>query len=68
MIVVAAAAIVAPAVLTAHPAGASGTATAQAQASDVSAAKKKARKPAKKKEEFLKTAPSAPPKGDKSTY
>ena len=71
MIVVAAAAILAPAVLTAHPAGAPGPVTAQAATSDFSAAKKtakKARKPAKIKEEYLKSAPSAPPRADKSTY
>ena len=60
MIVVAAAAILAPAVLTAHPAGAPGATTGQATASDVSAAKK-AKKAAKKKDENLKAAPSAPP-------
>ena len=67
MIVAAAAAFLAPAVLTAHPAGAPGAANAQAAMTDFSAAKK-AKKPAKKKDEYLKAAPSAPPSGGKSSY
>jgi hypothetical protein len=67
MIVVAAAAILAPAVLTAHPAAAPGVANPHVLATDFSSAKK-AKKPAKKKEENLKAAPSAPPSGGKSTY
>jgi hypothetical protein len=67
MIIVAAAAILALPLLTAHPPGAPGTANAQVLATDFSAAKK-AKKPAKKKEENLKAAPSAPPSGGKSTY
>ena len=63
-ILVAAAAIVLPAALTAHTASAPGMTQG---VTDLSAAKKK-KKPAKKKEENLKAAPSAPSTKDKSTY
>jgi hypothetical protein len=65
-ILVAAAAILTPAVLAASPASAPGLSAASGLA-DLSAAKKK-KKPAAKKEEYLKAAPSAPPSSGKSTY
>ena len=61
-ILVAVAAILTPAALVASPASAPGLSAV----SDLSAAKKK--KPAPKKEEYLKAAPSAPPSSGKSTY
>jgi hypothetical protein len=63
-VMIAAAAIVSTAALTAYPANANGPSAAPAKATDLSAAKKK-KKPAKKKEEYLKAAPSAPPAGTK---
>lgn len=62
-IVVAVAAILTPAALTAHPASAPG----YASVTDLSAAKK-ARKPAKKKEEHLKAAPGTGPSGPAPKY
>lgn len=62
-IIVAAAVILAPAVLSAHPAAAG------YGLSDVSAAaKKKAKKPGKKKEENLKAAPGTGPSGPATKY
>jgi hypothetical protein len=61
-IIIAIAAILTPAALTAHPAAAPGFANATA-ATDLSAAKKKKAK--KKTEENMKAAPSAPPSGTK---
>ena len=61
-IIVAVAAILTPAALTAHPAAAPGLTNTPA-ATDFSAAKKKKTK--KKTEENMKAAPSAPPSGTK---
>jgi hypothetical protein len=55
--------LVTPAALTAHPA-ASGI-TAPSAITDVSAAKKAKKKPAKVKEEYLKAAPGTGPSGPK---
>jgi hypothetical protein len=66
-VMLAIAAILAPATLPISPAAATGVKAAQA--TDLSAAKKKkAQKPKAKKEEYLKAAPSAPPSSGKSTY
>lgn len=59
-ILVAVATIFAPATLAAHM-----SAPGIANATDVSAAKKKAKKPAAKKDEYLKAAPGAGPSGPK---
>ncbi len=66
-VMLALAAILAPATLPMSPAAATGLKAGQA--TDLSAAKKKkAQKPKAKKEEYLKAAPSAPPSSGKSTY
>jgi hypothetical protein len=65
VLVLAVAAILSPTVLSAHPASAPGTQSL----TDVSAAKKKAKKATpKKKDEYLKTAPGIGPSGPASMY
>jgi hypothetical protein len=65
-IILAVAAILTPAALAAHPASAPGFAAQSI--TDVSASKKKAKKPAKAKGENMKAAPSEPASSGKSTY
>ena len=66
-VILAAAAILAPAALTAHPVSAPGL-SATAVATDLAAAKKKKAKPAKKTEENLKAAPGTGPSGPATKY
>jgi hypothetical protein len=63
IIILAIAAILTPAALSAQTASAPGL-----QVTDVSAAKKKAKKPAKPKDEYLKAAPGAGPSGPATKY
>jgi hypothetical protein len=66
-VILAIAAILTPAALTAHPAGAPGVANASAAATDLAAAKKKKAKAKKKTDEYLKAAPGAGPSGPPAT-
>ena len=63
-VIIAVAAILTPAALTARPAAIPHTSAAEAISTDLSAAKKK-KKPAKKKDEYLKAAPGTGPSGTK---
>ena len=65
-IIVATAAILTPAAITAHPASAPGFTAAQATDFSAAAKKKKAKK--KPTDDNMKSAPSAPPSSGKSTY
>jgi len=62
-LILAVALVLTPAALTARPA-----AGLHAQATDISAAKKKQKKPAKAKEEYLKAAPGTGPSGPSTKY
>ena len=67
-VILAAAAILAPAALTAHPVSAPGLSTAAATTDLAAAKKKKKAAPKKQTDENLKAAPGAGPSGAKSGY